>query len=67
MRGAVGRSCHLRAGILMVVGTAIATVRSGLVSASDTFFSVTPESVPLEAKDKLKFAEDEGNVRIFRS
>jgi hypothetical protein len=51
----------------MVVGTAIATVRSGLVSASDTFFSVTPESVPLEAKDKLKFAEDEGNVRIFRS
>ena len=67
MRDAVGRSCHPRTGILVAVGTAIATVTSGLVSASDTFFSVTRESVPLEAKDKLKFAEDEGNVRIFRS
>ena len=48
----------------MVEGTAIATVTSRLVSAFDTFFSVTRQSVPLEAKDKLRFAEDEGYVRI---
>jgi len=34
MRGAVGRSCYLRAGIPVVVGTAVAAVASGLVSAS---------------------------------
>ena len=65
MRGAVGRSCQLRAGIGVVVGTAIATVTSGLVSAFDTFFSVTRQSVPLKAKAKLRFAEDEGYLRIF--
>ena len=65
MRGAVGRSCHLRAGILVVLGTAIAKLTSGLVSASDTFFSVTRQNVPLEAKDKLRFAEDEGSVRLY--
>ena len=65
MRDAVERSCQLRAGIRVVVGTAIATVTSGLVSASDTFFSITRQSVPLKAKDKLRFAEDEGYIRIF--
>ena len=60
MGGAVERSCHLRAGILMATGTAIATVVSRLVSASETFFSVTRQGVPLEAKDKMRVAEDEG-------
>ncbi len=64
MRGAVGRSRHLKAGISVVVGTAVATVTSGLVSASDTFF-VTRQSVPLEANDKMRIAEDEGYFRIF--
>ena len=65
MRGAVGRSCQLRAGIGVVGGTAIATVTSGLSSAFDAFFSVTRQSVPLKAKTKLRFAEDEGYIRIF--
>jgi hypothetical protein len=65
MRDAVGRSCQLRAGIHVVAGTAIAPVTSALIFASDTFFSVTRQSVPLEAKDKLRFAEDEGYIRIF--
>jgi hypothetical protein len=65
MRGAVGRSCQLRADIGVVVGTAIATVTSGLVYASDTFFSITRQSVPLKAKDKLRFAKDEGYIRLF--
>jgi hypothetical protein len=65
MRSAVGRSCQLRAGIGVVVGTAIATVTSKLVYASDTFFSITRQSVPLKAKAKLRFAEDEGYIRIF--
>jgi hypothetical protein len=56
MRGAVERSCQLRAGI-RVVGTAIATF--------DAFFSVTRQSVPLKAKAKLRFAEDEGYIRIY--
>ena len=64
MRDAVGRSCQLRAGIRVVAGTAIATVTSGLVYASDTFFSITRQSVPLKAKGKLRFAEDEGYIRI---
>ena len=59
MGGAVERSCHLRAGILMATGTPIATVVSRLVSASETFFSVTRQSV-LEARDKMRVAEDEG-------
>jgi hypothetical protein len=50
----------LRAGILMATGTAIATVVSRLVSASETFFSVTRQGAPLEAKDKMRVAEDEG-------
>ncbi len=65
MRGAVERSCQLRAGIRVVVGTAIATVTSGLFSAFDAFFAVTRQSVPLKAKAKLRFAEDEGYIRIF--
>lgn len=65
MRGAVGRSCQLRAGIGVVVGTAVATVTPGLVYASDTFFSITRQSVPLKAKAKLRFAKDEGYVGIF--
>ena len=64
MRGAVGRSCQLRAGTRVIVGTAIATVTSGLVYGSDTFFSITRQSVPLKAKDKLRFAEDEGYISI---
>ena len=64
MRGAVERSCQLRAGI-RVVGTAIATVTSELFSAFDAFFSVTRQSVPLKAEAKLSFAEDEGYIRIF--
>jgi len=65
MRGAVERSCQLRAGIRVVVGTAIATVTSGLFSAFDAFFAVTRQSVPLKADGKLRFAEDEGYIRIF--
>jgi hypothetical protein len=49
MRGAVEERCHLRAGILMVAGAAIARVTLG---PSDLFFSITRQSVPLEAKDK---------------
>ncbi len=64
MRDAVGRSCQLSAGIHVIAGTAIATLTSALIFASDTFFSVTRQSVPLEAKDKLRFAEDEGYIRI---
>ena len=30
-----------------------------------SIFSVTPQSVPLEAKDKMRVAEDEGYFRIF--
>jgi hypothetical protein len=65
MRGAVERSCQLRAGIRLVAGTAIATVTSGLFSAFNAFFAVTPQSVPLKASGKLRFAEDEGYIRIF--
>jgi hypothetical protein len=66
MRGAVEERCHLRAGILMVAGTAIATVTLGPVSASDPFFSITRQGVPLKAKDKkLRAAEDEGCLRGF--
>ena len=65
IRGAVGRNRHLKAGIHMVVGTAVATVTSGLLSAPDTFFSVTRQSVPLEAKDKMRIAKDEGYVRNY--
>jgi hypothetical protein len=65
MRGVVERSCQLRAGIHLVVGTAITTVTSGLFSAFDAFFAVTRQSVPLKAKAKLRFAEDEGYIRIF--
>ena len=65
MRGAVERSCQLRAGIRVVVGTAIATVTSGLFSAFDAFFAVTRQSVFLKAKAKLSLAEDEGYIRIF--
>jgi hypothetical protein len=63
MRGAVERSCQQRAGICVVVGTAIATVTSGLFSAFDAFFAVTRQSVPLKANGKLRFA-DEGYIRI---
>ena len=66
MRGAVEERCRLRAGILMFVGTAIATVTLGPVSASDLFFCITRQSVPLQAKDKkLRAAEDEGCFRSF--
>jgi hypothetical protein len=65
MRGAVERSCQLRAGIRVVAGTAIATVTSGLFSAFDAFFAITRQSVPLKANVKLRFAEDEGYIRIF--
>jgi hypothetical protein len=65
MQSAVGRSCHPRGIYSVVEGTTIATVTPGLVSASDTFLSVTRQSVPLEAKDKLRFAEDEGYVRLY--
>ena len=64
MRGAVGRSCQLGAGIGVVEGTAIATVTSGLFSAFDAFFAITRQSVPLKASGKLRFAEDEGYIRI---
>ena len=64
MRDAVGRSRQLRAGIRVVVATAVATVTSALIFASDTFFFVTRQSVPLEANSQLRFAEDEGYVRI---
>ena len=64
MRGAVERSCQQRAGIRVVVGTAIATVTFGLFSAFDAFFAVTRQSVPLKAREKLRFSEDEGNIRI---
>ena len=64
MRDAVGRNCQLRAGIRVVAGTAIATVTRGLVYASDTFFSIIRQSVPLKAREKLRFAEDEGYIRI---
>jgi tetrahydrodipicolinate N-succinyltransferase len=64
MRDAVGENCQLRAGIRVVAGTAIATVTRGLVYASDTFFSITRQSVPLKAKGKLRFAKDEGCIRI---
>ena len=64
IRGAVERSCQQRAGIRVVVGTAIATVTSELFSAFDAFFSVTRQSVPLKANGKLRFAEDEGYIRI---
>ena len=64
MRGAVERGCQLRAGIRVVVGTAIATVTFGLFSAFDAFFAVTRQSVPLQASGKLRFAEDEGYIRI---
>jgi hypothetical protein len=60
MRDAVGRNCQLKAGVHVVAGTAIATVSSALIFTSDTFFSVTRQSVPLETKDKLRLAEDEG-------
>ena len=47
----------------MAAGTAIATVTLG---PSDLFFSITRQSVPLEAKDKKKrAAEDEGCFRSF--
>ena len=65
MRDAVGRNCQQRAGIRVVVGTAIATVTLGLFSAFDAFFAVTRQSVPLKANGKLRFAEDEGYIRIF--
>jgi len=61
MRDAVGRSCQLRAGIHVIAGTAIT---SALIFASDTFFSVTRQSVPLEVNGHLRFAEDEGYIRI---
>jgi hypothetical protein len=64
MRDAVGRSCQLRAGIHVIAGTAIATVTSRLFSAFDAFFSITRQSVPLKASGKLRFAEDEGYIRI---
>jgi hypothetical protein len=64
MRDAVERSYQLRAGIRLVVNTAIATVTSGLFSAFDAFFSITRQSVPLKANGKLRFAEDEGYIRI---
>jgi hypothetical protein len=64
MRDAVGRSRQLRADIHVVAGTAITTVTSALIFGSDTFFSVTRQSVPLEANGQLRFAEDEGYVRI---
>jgi len=64
MRDAVGRSCQLRAGIRVVVGNAIATITSALIFASNTFFSVTRQSVPLEVNSQLRFAEDEGYIRI---
>ena len=64
MRDAVGRSCQLRAGIHVIAGTAIATITSALIFASDTFFSVTRQSVPLEVNGQLRFAEDEGYIRI---
>ena len=64
MRDAVERGCQLRAGIRVVVGTAIATVTSGLFSAFDAFFAVTRQSVPLKANGKLRLAEDEGYIRI---
>ena len=64
MRDAVGENCQLRAGIRVVAGTAIATVTSGLFSAFDAFFAVTRQSVPLRANGKVRFAEDEGYLRI---
>ena len=54
MRDAVGRSCQLSAGIHVVVGTAIATVTSALIFASDTFFSITRQSVPLKANGQIE-------------
>jgi hypothetical protein len=65
MRGAVQRSCQQRAGIRVAVGTAITTVTSRLFSAFDAFFAITRQSVPLKASGKLRFAEDEGYIRIF--
>jgi hypothetical protein len=64
MRDAVGKTRQLRAGVRVVAGTAITTLTSALIFASDTFFSVTRQSVPLEAYSQLRFAEDEGYVRI---
>ena len=65
MRGAVGRSCQLRAGIRVVVGTAIATVTSGLVLLRPIHFSPLPDKAfPSRPMDKLRFAEDEGYIRI---
>ena len=64
MRDAVGRSCQLSAGIHVVALPATAIVTSALIFAFDTFFSVTRQSVPLEAKDKLRLAEDEGYLCI---
>jgi hypothetical protein len=64
MRDAVERSYQLRAGIRLVVDTAIATVTFGLFCAFDAFFPITRQSVPLKAKAKLRFAEDEGYIRI---
>ena len=37
----------------------------GLFSAFDAFFAITRQSVPLKANGKLRFAEDEGYIRIF--
>jgi hypothetical protein len=64
MPGAVERSCQQKACIRVVVGTAIATVTSGLFSAFDAFFAVTRQSVPLKANGNLRIAEDEGYIRI---
>ena len=64
MRGAVERVCQLRAGIRVVAGTAIATVTFGLFSAFDAFFAVIRQSVPLKANGKLRFAQNEGYIRI---
>jgi hypothetical protein len=48
-----------------MAGTTIAaTVLSVLVSAS-YLFSVTRQSVPIEAKDEMRVAKDERYFRIF--
>ena len=64
MRGAVERSCQLRAGIR---GCRHRNSDShiGTLSVFDAFFAVTRQSVPLKAKAKLRFAEDEGYICTF--
>ena len=65
MRDAVERSCQLRAGIRVVVGTAIATVTSGLVLCIRCIFLRYPTKRSPQSQAKLRFAEDEGYIRIF--